>query len=261
MIDSHCHLDLPIFDNDRNEVLQRAKALGLTKCLLPGLSLKQFRTLLTLKAQEPCYDICLGLHPYFLRSQSPHETQQTINVLNKLADEHKDKIVAIGETGLDSKITTNIEYQKILLKAQIEIAERLNKPLVLHHRQSHNELIRLLKQAGFSNGGVIHAFSGSDQIAQTYIQMGFYLGVGGTITYERAKKTRETIKHIGLQYLLLETDSPDMPMCGKQGLRNEPAYLIDVIATLSKLKACSETSIIQTTTNNYNNLFSGELKR
>jgi TatD DNase family protein len=261
MIDSHCHLDLPVFDNDRSKILQRAKDLGLTRCLLPGLSLEQFQTLLTLKAKEPCYDICLGLHPFFLKEQSPDETKQTITELNKLADQYEDKIIGIGEAGLDGSIKTDFEYQQTILCAQIELAQALQKPLVLHHRQSHNELIRLLKQTKFNQGGVIHAFAGSEQIANTYIEMGFCLGVGGTITYERAKKTRETIKQIDLDYLMLETDSPDMPVFGKQGQRNEPSNLLDVITSLSALKQCDAHTIVKKTTDNYHALFSGESNR
>ena len=139
---------------------------------------------------------------------------------------------------------------------QIELAIKYHKPLILHHRQSHNELIRLLKQNEFPHGGIIHAFSGSEQIANTYIEMGFMLGVGGTITYPRAKKTRGSIKTIPLEFIVLETDSPDMPLNGFQGEINTPLQLPLVVKELAILKQISEHEVIEQTTRNYNKVLS-----
>lgn len=261
MIDSHCHLDLSVFDDDRKQVIERAKRLGLQRCLLPGLSNAQFEMLLSLQNSEPMFDICLGLHPYFLKHQDETHTSQMLTRFNQLAERYKHKIIAIGEAGLDATLEIDFEYQQHILKAQIATAKGLYKPLILHHRHSHNQLIKILKQTKFAYGGVIHAFSGSEQIAKTYIDMGFVLGVGGTITYQRAKKTRQAIKNLDLKHLLLETDSPDMPVFGKQGQRNEPSSLINIIEALADLKSCSKEEVKQQTTQNYYRLFSGESKR
>jgi len=255
MIDSHCHIDLPAFDVDRDDVIRHAFDVGLTRILVPGLTLDQFDTLLSLKQQYSRLDICLGLHPYFLKQLCKPALTTQLASMHKLGQQYKDKIVAIGEAGLDGSLALDIHYQENILAAQIELAAHLSKPLVLHHRQSHNQLISLLKRYAFKGGGVVHAFSGSQQIAETYIDMGFLLGVGGTITYARAKKTRKTIHQIDLQYLLLETDSPDMPLFGYQGKRNSPLQLLNVARALAELKGLELADVIHKTSSNYTRLF------
>lgn len=257
MIDSHCHIDLPAFDADRAQVIQTCSDLQIERLLVPGLSLEQAESLLDLKQQFPIIDIAFGLHPYFLKSLNAQQRQSLQDKFTDYTLQHQRSIVAIGECGLDASLPLPMDYQQEMLSFQIALAAQLNKPLVLHHRQSHNELIRMLKQQRFSNGGVIHAFSGSKQIAHSYIDMGFYLGVGGTITYPRAKKTRETIQNVALEHLLLETDSPDMPLHGHQGKRNSPTQLPLVVAALSALKQIDERMISEQTTANYMKLFKG----
>lgn len=255
MIDSHCHLDLDAFKDDLPEVVKRFKNIGGQRCLIPGLTLEQFVTIKNLQLDYPLFDICLGLHPYFLKALPTQQQTQQLQQLNDLGDQFKSDIVAIGETGLDGVIELDMSYQIDMLCAQIELAIRLKKPLILHHRQSHNLLIKLLKQYDFSYGGVIHAFSGSEQIALTYINLGFLLGVGGTITYPRAKKTRQTISRIPLEHIVLETDSPDMPINGFQGQRNEPSRLTYVVETLGELKQQTQQDIIRICDDNYGKLF------
>jgi TatD DNase family protein len=259
MIDSHCHFDLPAFEDKHERLLDECASQGITRLLVPGLTLEQFNTLkdLTTKfAHHPTsIDIALGCHPFFLQELSDNDYQAHVTELNSLAHQHASNIVAIGECGLDGSLHSSFDYQRKMLDAQIHLATDLKKPLVMHHRQSHNELIRLLKQHKFAFGGVIHAFSGSLQIAQTYIDMGFYLGVGGTITYERAKKTRETIAKLPLSHLLLETDAPDMPLFGYQGQDNSPTQLPLVALSLAMLKNIDVETVISITDKNYHSLF------
>jgi TatD DNase family protein len=148
-----------------------------------------------------------------------------------------------------------MEYQEKVLREQIRIAKVIKKPLILHHRQSHNELIRILKQEKFDVGGVVHAFSGSYQTAQTYIALGLALGVGGTITYERAVKTRRTIKAVDMAHIVLETDAPDMPVYGFQGEPNTPERLPLIAQALAKLKGISVNEVVQQSTANYHRIF------
>ncbi len=250
MIDSHCHIDLDAFEHDRHQLLNQCREIGVSRLLVLGLTTQQFPTLLSLSEQYPMLDIALGCHPYFLK-----ETQQSLtqveSELNDLASKHHKSFVAIGECGLDKKIDIDIDYQSSVLSIQIELAKHLKKPLILHHRHSHNELIKMLKDSQFAFGGILHAFSGSEQIANTYIELGFKLGVGGTITYPRAIKTRSAIKNIDLKHLVLETDSPDMPLNGFQGERNTPLQLPRVAESLSSLKGCPVTDIMEQTSINY----------
>lgn len=271
MIDSHCHFDLSAFNNKREQTLIDCAQAGLTRLLVPGLSIEQFPKLIELseKLQKigfstqdshtqialPNIDIALGLHPYFMGELSDNELRVQHSQLLQLGDEYKDKIVAIGECGLDANLAISMRYQQKVFVQQIELAQSLNKPLVIHHRKSHNELIRLIKDTGFDQGGVIHAFSGSEHIANTYIDLGFKLGVGGTITYERAVKTRHTISQIPLEHLLLETDAPDMPIQGYQGQMNTPARLPLIASALASLSGCDVSELIAQTTINYTNTF------
>lgn len=265
LIDSHCHFDLPEFSGKHKQILSQCWALGIQRMLVPGLSIEQFDRLLVFKKTHnpkqtdipisPAIDICLGCHPYFLKALDKTELASQRQLLFALGENHIQDIVAIGECGLDGSLTLAMDYQETVLRHQIHLAKHLNKPLVLHHRQSHNALIRCLKQEKFTQGGIIHAFSGSQKIAETYIEMGFLLGVGGTITYERAIKTRSTITNIDLVHLVLETDAPDMPISGFQGQVNSPIRLPLIATCLANLKKMPQAQIETQTSANYNAIF------
>lgn len=263
MIDSHCHLDFEDFDLDRERVLEHCQQQGITRILVPGISTSRIphqrelqqrqRHLRHTNRKAVSIDLAFGLHPYFLPENiDAHITQLSEHVSALRAD-----VVAIGETGLDGAIKELVPWERQIqsLQAHIDLANSYELPLILHHRQSHNELIRELKRAKFQQGGIVHAFSGSAQVAKQYMDMGFYLGVGGTITYERAKKTRNTFTQLPLDVLLLETDAPDMPMQGKQGQRNSPEYLGTVLSCIAHLQQKTEDDVLQQTTENYHRLF------
>ena len=255
MIDSHCHFDLPTFDGKRTQVLNNCKLLGVVKLLIPGLSLSQFNTLLALQSQYEGLDVALGCHPYFLDELSLIELNHHMSEFAATAKLNKKQIVAIGECGLDGSLPLSMAYQERVLQYQIEIAKDIGKPLIMHHRQSHNQLIRILKKEKFDFGGVIHGFSGSEHIAKTYIDLGFVLGVGGTITYKRAIKTRAAIANLNLKDLLLETDAPDMPVFAHQGKPNSPEKLPLIAKALAELYDCSVEDVAKQTTNNYHRIF------
>jgi TatD DNase family protein len=255
MIDSHCHIDLEVFDSDRDNVLKHAFDEGIERLLVLGLSNRQFVRLLDLKRRYAQIDIALGLHPYFLKLQDTAQTQLMLDELSHLANLYQDHYIAFGEMGLDGSLPLNIAYQKKILCAQLSLAAEYKKPIILHHRKSHNHLIRLLKEQKYHGGGILHAFSGSYHEAMTYIDMGFLLGVGGTITYLRANKTRCSIAKLPLDKLVIETDSPDMPLSVFQGQRNQPSQLGLVVNALAELKNISSQEIKQQTTMNYLTLF------
>jgi len=260
MIDSHCHLDFAQFDPDRERILTTCHQAGISRILIPNTQLNSLPTLLSLKHQandsRPHFDIAAGLHPWFL---SQHQ-QTDLNELESWLQQHHQHCIAIGETGIDKTIAERVPlpHQIDSLERHIALANAFNLPLILHHRNSHNELIRVLKQARFKHGGVIHAFSGSVQLAEEYVAMGFLLGMGGTITYPRANKTIKAMSHIALENLLLETDAPDMPVNGRQGQRNSPEYLPEIAAALAKIKAVSVEEVAAATSANYHRLFAPE---
>jgi len=169
---------------------------------------------------------------------------------------------AIGETGLDGHIPVDMNVQKQVLHAHLDIADSFGLPVILHHRKSHHLLFEALKASSFEGRGVIHAFSGSTDVAKRYIDRGFCLGIGGTITYERAKKTKDTVTYLLRNHpesILLETDAPDMPMSGRQGQPNMPHYLTDVVAALSGLSEIEPNEIKTITSANYARLFKPSL--
>ncbi|MCF7498388.1 TatD family hydrolase [Pseudoalteromonas sp. L1] len=230
-IDSHCHLDFSEFDETRTELIKACKQVGIEHFIVPGVSLAQSTKLFSFAQSEPSISVALGLHPYFLPDHQTHHLAE----LEQLAKAHLGQFIAIGECGLDRSID-DLNKQTQLFEGQIELANQLALPLIVHHRQSHDLIARSFKRCKPKYGGVIHAFSGSEQQAQSYIKQGFKLGVGGVISYPRAGKTRKVISAIEPQYLVLETDSPSMPLAGFQGLVNTPLKVRDVFTYLCELK-------------------------
>ncbi|MGX5913552.1 TatD family hydrolase [Aliidiomarina sp. Khilg15.8] len=228
LIDSHCHLDFEAFDEDRAEMFMRAHQVGVTDFVVPGVTCAQWPRLRELQKRYQNWHIAFGLHPYFI---DEHQESHLNALREQLA---QGGAVAVGEIGLDATCN-DLDTQRDLLQAQLDLAAEFELPVILHHRKTMDEMLPMVKKAGIERG-VIHAFSGSEQQAGHWIEQGFKLGVGGVITYERAKKTRNTIAAAPLEALILETDSPDMPTCGKQGERNEPSYITRTFDALCKLR-------------------------
>ncbi|CCQ09881.1 Putative deoxyribonuclease YjjV [Pseudoalteromonas luteoviolacea B = ATCC 29581] len=249
LIDTHCHLDFPEFDNDRESVLSSALAKGVRGGLVPGVTLGQCKRLLAFDCGAFTSYLAVGLHPYFI---TEHQLED-IDALSQLITEHRSRICAIGECGLDAVVGDMPKQQQLFIK-QIELANQFRLPLVVHHRQSHHLIAQVFKHTPPRYGGVIHAFSGSLQQARYYIEKGFKLGVGGVITYARAQKTRNTVSQVPLSALLIETDSPSMPLNGYQGLRNEPAQLMSVFNVLSELRSESRPCIAKQLNQNFSQL-------
>ncbi|WP_100643317.1 TatD family hydrolase [Alteromonas facilis] len=254
LIDSHCHLDLDAFDSDRDAVMQAAQAAGVMRMHIPGTIASRWDALLA-AAQQPEIDISLGLHPYFLDSISQQDLATQLQRLDALLSEHTQSISAVGECGLDAVIVVDIARQLAVFERHVQLAQNHQKPLIVHARKTHHLIHQRLSESRFVGRGIIHAFSGSIDLAKQYVERGFLLGIGGTITYPRAQKTRDAIRQIGLDAIVLETDSPDMPLCGFQGQRNTPAQVVKVARTVSELLEEDFTTVCQKTSNNYLALF------
>ena len=241
LIDSHCHIDFCCFDHDRNDVLNSCKKLAVDTIVIPGTEASQWQKQIDLCHLYPQLRFALGLHPYFLKSfESLHLVE-----LSQLLNQFQDKVLAVGEIGLDTHIDVDWNLQLQVFEQQLLIAEERMLPVILHHRNSHNELIRTLKAKKFTQGGIVHAFSGSVEVAKTYIDLGFKIGVGGGITYSRASKTRNTLAQLPINCLVLETDAPDMPLMGKQGQRNSPEYLPEIFESLLSLRTETKQQLLQ----------------
>lgn len=246
LIDSHCHLDFECFDHDRKQVIERCKRLGIDRIIIPGTQADAWQKQISLCENHPQLRFALGLHPYFLNAYRASHLEKLRTCLTN----YSDKVVGLGEIGLDGVVDVDWSLQVSVFTQQLHIATEQNLPIILHHRETHNELIRILKKGKFTQGGIVHAFSGSLQQALSYIDLGFKVGVGGGITYQRANKTREAIKRLPLSSLVLETDSPDMPLMGRQGERNSPEYLPDIFKTLLALRDENKDELMLACTNN-----------
>ena len=207
--DSHCHLDFGVFDGEREQLWQRARQAGVWGLIIPGITVKQSLALASIN-QPDCF-FCQGIHPYFLDASERRD-------LDKLSDMLRhSKAIALGEIGIDNmliKKADNPQQEKQsqwqFFRAQVDIAIEQGLPLVLHIRGAHDEVASYLRQQGFQQGGVVHAFSGSEQQAKRWLDLGFKLGIGGAMTFSRAVRLRRTVQQLPLDALLLETDAPDM---------------------------------------------------
>lgn len=251
LCDSHCHLDFGDFSADIGSVLENARKAGVSRFIIPGTEYSRWQHIIEFCQHHAGCHYALGCHPYFL----PTFKQEHLESLDTLSRDPR--CIAIGETGIDST-KPEINRQITVLCEHIKIANGNKRPLILHHRQSHHHLFAAFKQVKPLYGGVIHAFSGSYQDAKKYLDLGFKLGIGGTITYPRAKKTIAVIKQLSLQDIVLETDSPAMPLVGQQGRRNEPKYLPIVAKQVAELMAVSLPDVAEVTNRNISELFNLE---
>ena len=232
LTDTHIHLDLKEYADDLPQVLMRSESQGVGRWIVPAISSANWARLPVLHQQYPNLYYAFGLHPWFLAN----ETDQALIELELLLQQRPAGLVAIGECGLDGAIEVPMSLQITMLEKQLALASQYQLPVILHCRKAHNELLRIVKQFTLPRGGVWHAFSGSHQQAEQFIELGFMLGIGGVITYPRAEKTRKAVAKLPIESLLLETDGPTMPLFQRQGARNEPAYIPEVLAELAVLR-------------------------
>jgi TatD DNase family protein len=239
LTDTHIHLDLNEYADDLPQVLERSEAQGVNRWIVPAVNSANWARLPVLHQQYPYLYYAFGLHPWFLADENDNAFLE----LESRLQQRPAGLVAIGECGLDGAIEVPMSLQINMLEKQLALASEYQLPVILHCRKAHNELLRIVKQFKLPRGGVWHAFSGSRQQAEQFIELGFMLGIGGVITYPRAEKTRKAVAKLPLESLVLETDGPTMPLFQRQGARNEPAYIFEVLADLSVLKQISPDAL------------------
>lgn len=255
--DSHCHLDFSEFDVDRAQLLQQCAAHQIANIIIPAVSPDNWSKIFTTltESTSPCkLYACLGIHPWYLNELNLNHLEQLARAVTR----HKANIIAIGETGLDGVIAleqNNLLKQQEFFDFHLNLAASENLPIIIHHRRTHNEILQQLKQKTPSKAGIIHAFSGSYQQGKAYIDLGFKLGVGSTITYPRAKKTINAIKRFPLDALVLETDAPAMPINSQQGQRNTPLTILNVFDSLNAIREENAEEIANVIANNIQQLF------
>jgi len=231
VIDTHCHIDLPVFAATFDEVLERARDVGVTAQVLPGVVRTGWQRILQLSEAEHDLFPAIGLHPMYLS----HHRADDFEELRRLA--LSGNLVAIGEVGLDYYLKkSNRSAQQELFEAQLAIAAEANLPLLLHVRKAHDQVQATIRRLNFTGGGIVHAFSGSLQQAEHYIKLGFLISVCGTITYDRASRIRTVAETLPLTSLVIETDSPDIPPSTHHGECNSPEYLSEILSALAALR-------------------------
>lgn len=242
LFDSHCHWDHPDLQALQPNLWQACEANEVNGLLVPGTVANAWQQQIDLCATHTQWHLALGLHPYFLAQHQAGD----LSLLTELIAQHKP--VAIGEIGLDWHFPqATWAEQESLLFDQLQLAKEYQLPVILHVRKCHDRVIKILRQQQFAYGGFVHAYGGNGQQAKAYADMGFRLGVGGTITYERAKKIRAMVSELPLEWLVLETDAPYMPMNNQQGGLNRPDDLPKVLDALTKLRPESAQQIAEQT--------------
>ncbi|RKF15738.1 TatD family deoxyribonuclease [Alginatibacterium sediminis] len=233
--DTHCHLDFDAFSTDFPQFLTQFKNAGITRLLVPSVSRSNWQNVLKLNTKQEI-SIALGCHPCFLPSSEKELTTELFD-LQTICLEHQQQIVAIGESGFDGRFPESEAQQLLAFESQILLAKQLKLPLIVHSVRKHALTYERLKQHNFDQGGVIHAFSGSYQQAKQFVDLGFKIGIGGTITWPRAQKTIKAVSKLPIDSLVLETDAPDMPLFGMQGIDNSPLNLPKIFHALHAIRS------------------------
>lgn len=236
LIDTHCHFDWPDFDQDREQILNDCQQAGVSSIVVPAVAAQYFPRVQALQQHYPQCRAALGLHPLYLQE---HRDDDLALLEQALA---QGTVCALGEAGLDFFVDelrepAQRQRQLLLLEQQLALASRFHLPVLLHARRAHAELYACLKQQGFHEGGIVHAFSGSYEEARRYLDLGFCLGIGGAYTYPSAHRLRRVLKQLPLSSLVLETDAPDMAPAMRRGelgrIRNQPDWLADIASDIA----------------------------
>ncbi len=267
LTDTHCHLDYNKFDSDREAVIQRAKDAGLVRILVPGLDSKSSKDAVRLAESNPMVYAAVGFHPTDLDKF----TEKAFDQIRELA-EHP-KVVAVGEIGLDYywvKEAKKRAFQREALERQLAFAEEIGKPVIIHMREENDAwsgqasidlLVILAEWHEKLNGplaekpGVLHSFNGSLETAQKALDLNFYIGVTGPVTYKNAEEKRHIIRQLPLQRLLIETDAPFLTPVPHRGKRNEPAYVGHIADKIGEIHSKSPVEIAEITSVNAARLF------
>jgi len=259
MIDTHCHLDFTVFDTDREELLESAACCGVSAIVVPGVLEKDWLGIEQLCKQRSPVELyaAFGLHPCFV-PQHGIGVNKMASVTEVLTNQVMQcaRTVAIGEIGLDyfSGLDDKLD-QLYLFEQQLGVAKKLDLPVLLHVRKAHDDVLKLLRRYRLTRGGIVHAYSGSEQQASQYIELGFLLGIGGAATYDRAKKLHRVIRGAPIENLVLETDAPDMPPSFARGMRNSPLNIPKIAQAVADVRGVSEAMLARQTTENANRLF------
>lgn len=246
IFDTHAHYEDEQFNEDRNEILASMKENGVGRIVDVGASIESTKGAVMLAHKYDFIYAAVGIHPDGVAEL----TENHMEWLKTLAAD--EKVVAIGEIGLDYHYEDPVrDIQKVWFERQLELAHEVDLPVCIHSREAAKDTLDIMKKHNADKlGGVIHCFSYSTEMAHTYIDMGFYIGVGGVVTFKNSKKLKEVVKNISLEHIVLETDCPYMAPVPNRGKRNSSIYLPYVVTAIAQIKGISEDEVIKVTEEN-----------
>jgi TatD DNase family protein len=246
LTDTHTHLDAVAFDEDREDTIGRALAAGVTRIVNIGFNRETIPTTMKLVEEHEFIYGAVGWHPQDAKDMLPED----LAWIEQLCSH--EKIVAIGEIGLDYYWDTSPkETQHRVFREQIQLARKLNMPIIIHNREAHQDVLQILKEEKAAEvGGIMHCFSGSWETAKICLDMNFYISFGGPLTYKNAKQPKEVLAQVPLDRLLLETDAPYLTPHPFRGKRNESSYVRFVAEAAAEIHGIALEEIARITTNN-----------
>lgn len=251
IFDSHAHLDDERFDKDRDNIIATAKENGIEYILNPGADLNTSIRAVNIAGKYDNVYAAVGVHPHDVKDMD----EDTIEVLKALSN--KEKVVAIGEIGLDFYYDNSPrDEQRKWFRRQIELAKEVNLPIIIHDRDAHEETFKILKEYDVGSiGCVMHCYASSVEMAKEYIKMGVYISLAGPVTFKNARKTHDVAREIPLEWLLVETDSPYLTPEPYRGKRNQPAHVRLVAEKIAQAKGITLEEVARQTTLNAKKLF------
>ena len=249
MIDTHCHLDAREFDTDRDAVVAAAREAGVTTLIVPSVEVSGFPAVRACCQRYPGCHPAYGIHPLYVGAASEDDLDSLRQWLrDESSGEHPP--VAVGEIGLDFFVPGHDALrQERFFVEQLQIAAEFDLPVLLHVRRAVDQVLKCLRRSKVRRG-IAHAFNGSRQQAQAFIDLGFKLGFGGAMTWPRATRIRQLATELPLESIVLETDAPDMPPVWRQGQRNSPDQLLPIAESLAALRFLPLASVLESTTAN-----------
>ena len=253
IIDTHAHYDDEAFDPDREVLLASMQEHGIEKLVNVCASIDGLQDTVKLIEKYPFIYGAVGVHP----DDAEQMTEETLAEIRRIS--HMDKMIAIGEIGLDyywHKEKKEHEIQQKMFRVQMEIAREEKLPFMIHSRDAAEDTLNIVREymQGGMYGGIIHCFSYSREIAAAYLNMGLYLGIGGVVTFKNAKKLKEVVQYAPLSQLVLETDCPYMAPEPNRGKRNSSLYLPYVVRAIAELKQVTPEEVIEVTRENTHRL-------
>ncbi len=247
--ESHAHYDDEAFDSDRYELIEKMHENGIEYIINAGSDIASSLKGINISEKYPYFYCAVGVHPHEVENM----TEEDIETLRKYAQ--NEKVVAVGEIGLDYYYDADFkEIQKKWFRRQLELAYELDMPVIIHAREASQDCFDIIKGSKVRKG-VIHSYSGSAQMALDYIKLGFYIGVGGIVTFKNARKPIETVEKIPLNRILLETDSPYLSPVPLRGTRNNSQNLKYICEKIAQIKQTTPNEVAEVTTKNSKSLF------